>query len=350
MFPIPSYRLSPSRLLLAGLTLALASIGQPALAAGSGYAGSFSATQACAATLNQPKAGTRARNPDQVRLQPGVAYPVIDASAARTPGWYRVQLHHVQPSGRWVPAQCGKGILTATPVPSTPATPSTASASRCTTPGLADGNVFAVSWQAAFCESHKTKPECTTPSEWAAGNFTLHGLWPNLSSCGTHYGFCSAQAQAKAFCDYPEPAIAPPTMDQLKKVMPSAAAGSCLQRHEWFKHGTCQTEWDAEGYFATAIKLTEAFNQSGIGPFMSANRGFSIPTQDVFDVIDQGLGQGAHKRMKFICTPDGMLVDIYMNLPAHIPPQATLRELLQAGQEGFSSNCGNTLKVDVMTH
>ena len=45
MFPIPSYRLSPSRLLLAGLTLALASVGQPALAAGSGYAGSFSATQ-----------------------------------------------------------------------------------------------------------------------------------------------------------------------------------------------------------------------------------------------------------------------------------------------------------------
>ncbi len=350
MFSIPSYRLSPSRLLLASLTLALASTAQPALAVGSGYAGSFSATQACAATLNKPRSGAPARNPDRARLQPGVAYPVIDASTAGTPGWYRIQLPQAQPSGRWVSAQCGRGILTATPAPSTPATVSTAGASRCSTPGLADGNVFAVSWQAAFCESHKTKPECAAPSEWAAGNFTLHGLWPNLASCGTHYGFCSAQAQAKAFCDYPEPAIAAPTMDQLNKVMPSAAAGSCLQRHEWFKHGTCQTEWNADGYFATAIKLTEAFNQSGIGPFMSANRGFSIPTQDVFDVIDQGLGQGAHKRMKFICTKEGMLVDIYMNLPAQIPPQATLRELLQAGQEGFSSNCGSTLKVDVMTH
>ena len=46
MFSIPSYRLSPSRLLLASLTLALASTAQPALAVGSGYAGSFSATQA----------------------------------------------------------------------------------------------------------------------------------------------------------------------------------------------------------------------------------------------------------------------------------------------------------------
>lgn len=217
----------------------------------------------------------------------------------------------------------------------------------CSTADRGDSYVFAVSWQAAFCETHQTKPECQQPSEWASSNFTLHGLWPNLGQCGTHYGYCSSQPQQKNFCDYPEPAISQPTMDKLKQVMPSAAAGTCLQRHEWFKHGTCQTEWNADGYFDVAVGLTHQFNDSGVGPFMAANRSLDIPTQDLFEVIDQGLGQGAHKRMKFICNR-GQLVDIYMNLPGQIPPGAPLATLLQQAKEGFSSNCGASFRVDMM--
>ena len=124
--------------------------------------------------------------------------------------------------------------------------------------------------------------------------------------------------------------------------------GFCLQRHEWFKHGTCQTEWDADGYFEVAIDLVKQFNASGVGPFIATNRGLSISTQDLFAVIDQGLGANAHKRMKFFCT-NGQLVDIYMNLPDSIPrQQPKLGPLLQAAKEGFSSSCGESFRVDVM--
>lgn len=333
------------------LTLALLLGGLTAQAHAAGYAGVFSAEQACAATLNKPKAGKPGNNPDQFTVQTGVAYPIIDADSPTAPTWYRIQAQGAQPTARWVSAHCGRGTLTSTPGGSGTAggKPSSGSGDKaCNLSGQGDSYVFAVSWQAAFCETHQSKPECREPSPWASQNFTLHGLWPNLGRCGTQYGYCSSQPQQKNFCDYPEPAISASTMRQLGEVMPSAAAGSCLQRHEWFKHGTCQSEWDAEGYFEVAIDLVKQFNASGVGPFIAANRGLSIPTEDLFTVIDQGLGANAHKRMKFICT-NGRLVDIYMNLPGSIPrQQAELGPLLQAAREGFSSNCGNSFRVDVM--
>ncbi|MCK6435817.1 ribonuclease T2 family protein [Rivihabitans pingtungensis] len=329
------------------LTLALVLGGLTAQAHAAGYAGAFSAEQACTATVNKPKAGKPDNNPDQFTVQSGVVYPIIDADAPNAPTWYRIQAQGAQPAERWVSAHCGRGALTSKPA-STSSTSSASSGKACNLAGQGDSYVFAVSWQAAFCETHQSKPECQQPTPWASQNFTLHGLWPNLGRCGTNYGYCSSQPQQKNFCDYPEPAISASTMRQLGEVMPSAAAGSCLQRHEWFKHGTCQTEWDADGYFEVAIDLVKQFNASGVGPFIAANRGLSIPTQDLFAVIDQGLGANAHKRMKFFCT-NGQLVDIYMNLPDSIPrQQPKLGPLLQAAKEGFSSSCGESFRVDVM--
>ena len=100
----------------------------------------------------------------------------IDASTAGTPGWYRIQLPQAQPSGRWVSAQCGRGILTATPAPSTPATVSTAGASRCSTPGLA--------WEALadYCLEHSDELDelahtgtawAGYPDDWAAASDEL---------------------------------------------------------------------------------------------------------------------------------------------------------------------------------
>lgn len=307
--------------------------------------GSFTADSSCEATTNKADRPDKPKkNPDNARLSTGQTYTVIDASADTS--WLRIVIPSAQPAQRWVPASCGTSQLNAGS-----ASGGSQPAASCSTTGQADSYVFAVSWQAAFCASHQQKPECAsaTPSSWAAGNFTLHGLWPNKTSCGTNYGFCSSQPQQKNFCAYPEPAISADTFAQLGQVMPSAAAGSCLQRHEWYKHGTCQSTWDADGYFQTAITLTQQFNTSGPAAFMRANLGKQVRASDLYSAIDQGLGSDAHQRMKFTCS-NGQLVDIYINLPATIPTPPDLRQLIGAAKPGFSSNCGDSFTVDSLVH
>lgn len=336
---------------LGALTLALGAMADASLA-GTRFSGTFTADKACEAYTNKPeKPGSEKKNPDGAKLEVGEVYPVLDANKPAGPTWYRLDVADANPSQRWVDASCGTAQV------KTESVDTNKPAVDCKKPGQADSYVFAVSWQAAFCETHMAKPECAsaTPSSWAAGHFTLHGLWPNLNACGTNYGFCSSQAKAAAFCDYPEPAIQGATLDKLKVAMPSAGAGSCLQRHEWYKHGTCQTEWNADGYFDVALQLADQFNKSGAADYMGQHLGQMVAADEFFAVIDKGLGAGAHERMKFTCQllKEGdksvfALVDIYMNLPAVIPAKPDLKQLLQAGKPGFYSNCGSSFRVEAI--
>ncbi|CAK0740827.1 ribonuclease T2 [Gammaproteobacteria bacterium] len=314
--------------------------------------GSFTATTACPAYVSKNKK----TNPDNAKITTGTTYPVIEVNTANDPEWYRLRVNEANPPERWIDVKCGTPKVATTENSSNSGTTTTGSTgesggkgSDCTTAGLADGYVFAVSWQSAFCETHRSKPECNsaTSQSWSANNFTLHGLWPNLAKCGIDYGFCSPQPKQTAFCNYPSLPLSPSVSKSLGQVMPSAAAGSCLQLHEWYKHGTCQKEWTADGYFEIAIDLARQFNESGISSFVDKHIGKKVMTQDFLNEIDRDLGTGAHERMKLTCQ-GGDLVDIYMNLPATIPATPKLAELLPQGKTGFNSTCGDSFHVDAV--
>ncbi len=298
--------------------------------------GTFIASQSCPAYVSKNKE----TNPGQVRLQPGEVYAVKEIlGAAAQPSWLRMLVQGAPTSElRWVNGECGRF----SPQTSGKST----QGATCSTAGQADSYVFAVSWQAAFCETHAQKPECSQDNSkaWSAKHFTLHGLWPNKTSCGTNYGFCGG-SKAENFCAYQEPNVSKEVFAKLGQVMPSAAAGSCLQRHEWYKHGTCQVHWDANGYFSLAIKLTHQFNDSGIAVFMQKHQGGSVKTSDFIQVVDQSLGKDAHTRMKIICTKAGELVDIYMNLPRDIPANPDLKQLLSQGTPAGRPQCGEHLSI-----
>ena len=117
-----------SALVLGGLT---------AQAHAAGYAGAFSAEQACTATVNKPKAGKPDNNPDQFTVQSGVVYPIIDADAPNAPTWYRIQAQGAQPAERWVSAHCGRGALTSRHA-STSSTSSASSGKACNLAGQGD--------------------------------------------------------------------------------------------------------------------------------------------------------------------------------------------------------------------
>ncbi len=298
--------------------------------------GILTAEKACPAYQSM----RRRTNPGDVRLEVGKQYPVFEINPRQEGIWHRIRVAEANPIERWVAPGCGLVVLN-------PQDPE--EALHCRTADKYDSFVLAVSWQPAFCETHSEKPECdvNSASAYQASNFTLHGLWPNRKECGIDYGFCDEQRKPSGgFCNYPQLELNPWVRRSVDLVMPSAAAGSCLQRHEWFKHGSCQTKWTKDQYYAISAQLTMAFNGSGMGAYMAANLGKEINRDDFYAQIDDIFGAEAHKRMELKCKDDN-LVDIYIHLPEVIEKSDTLAALiLRAQARDQRGNCPDNFRVD----
>ena len=308
--------------------------------------GSITATQTCEAYVSKNKR----TNPDLTRLVVNQEYSIFEANKSSNPDWYRVRIQSASPAERWVSVNCGTIKLASGGGSQGSGGGQSGGEQRgsCNTPGLEDSYVLALSWQPAFCDTHRNKPECQIDDKksYQARNFTLHGLWPNKASCGKNYGFCGdVRSSPGDFCDYPMLQLFTEVRAELSVVMPSAAAGSCLQRHEWFKHGTCQLDWSMDKYFETAVELTQQFNESGIAYFINRHIGKTVSEKDFINKVDCAQGTDAHKRLELTCK-SGYLVDVYIHLPGTIKESDDLGSLMQQGQGDFKSNCGGQFKID----
>lgn len=298
--------------------------------------GTLLATQSCEAYISKNKR----TNPDHTKLRINQDYAVIEVNKANNPSWYRLNIPNAVPRERWVADGCG--------VTDVQIRKKNRVNNECSTPGLEDSYVLALSWQPSFCESHRDKPECQIAEEqsYQARNFTLHGLWPSKRECGINYGFCGeVQSKPADFCKYPALALYVEVRNNLKQVMPSAAAGSCLQRHVWFKHGACQTQWPVDEYFDVAIDLTRQFNASGIGRFMSRNIGKTVSEDAFIKLINDAYGRNTHKNIELKCNAKN-LVDVYIYLTDNIVENRDLSDSLKNSGRKYKSNCGGSFRVD----
>ena len=296
--------------------------------------GIFSAQQACPAYVSK----NNLTNPDNAQIQAGSDYTILETNRTNQPDWYRVIVSSAHPRERWVGADCGQVKLTGT---------GSGGNAQCGVAGQADSFVLALSWQPAFCETKPDKPECaiTNPQVYQARHFVLHGLWPNKQTCGIKYGFCGdVKTQKQNFCDYPQLSLSPPSRAALAEVMPSVTAGSCLERHEWHKHGTCQAS-SIDDYFDAAVDLTRQFNDSGMAYFMNRRIGQDVRTTDFLNRVTAVLGSSARDRIKLNCH-QGMLVEIQLSLQAELSPGIDLEKLIMDAPVQDSSNCGESFRVD----
>jgi len=313
--------------------------------------GHFTAQQACEAYVSKKKQ----TNPDNIVLTMGQSYELLETNKAKSPkspDWLRIDVPHAKPSLRWVSITCGEITFENPPLPLAK-TKTSPPVDECRTAGLADSYKLAVSWQPAFCERFRRKPECRVDDvrAYQASHFTLHGLWPSQSRCGINYNYCGDQksrAKKRNFCQHDVLSLNEKLRDQLELVMPSAAAGTCLQRHEWYKHGTCQDRWDVNQYFAISIALTEQFNHPELVIFMKKNIGKTVKEAAFYVQVDQLFGNNAHKRLRLGCDKQGRLVDVYINLPKHINTDTSLSDLIQQAQPNFGSTCNGRFKVDAI--
>jgi ribonuclease T2 len=215
----------------------------------------------------------------------------------------------------------------------------------CQIPNQAESYVLAVSWQAEFCQGHQAKAECKTThiKAYQDSHFTLHGLWPNVSACGINYGFCGdiKQDDRGEFCKLPAIPNEAQVDEILKDVMPGAGVNeSCLERHEFYKHGSCQS-LNSTAYFGLARELTQQFND-GLANFLANNIGKPVAISDFLAVINQIWGRNAGDHLSLSCDKAGNLAAIDINLPKDISPTSQLNVLLALPTSFKHGNCARS--------
>ncbi|MFQ6372316.1 ribonuclease T2 family protein [Shewanella sp. YIC-542] len=299
--------------------------------------GSFVADRSC--PLYQSK--NKQTNPGAHYSTPGQTFVVKEILGEPNPHWLRVVTNAPTSPLRWIAAECGHV--------SAPNLAMAPSGNQCGLQQSFDSQILALSWQSAFCELRgANKPECQalTRSSYAAGHFTLHGLWPNKSSCSRGYGYCGKVKQKPGnFCDYPPLQLSDETASALKQLMPSYAAGSCLERHEWWKHGRCR-DTRPDSYYQLAMALTQQVNAATpLMAFIQKNLGHTVQKQDFLHAWQQAFGADSIHKLTLKCDKQ-LLSEIRISLPASTTENAALPQLLSEAGTVRPGNCGRSFRID----
>ncbi|NVN93349.1 MAG: hypothetical protein HXX11_22515 [Desulfuromonadales bacterium] len=222
-------------------------------------------------------------------------------------------------------------------------------------PGKFDSYVFSLSWQPAFCETKPDKKECIsqTADRYDANNLVLHGLWPNKKGDTRHvYGFCNVKNSirkldnASTWCKMPAPGLTDDTKNNLSTVMPGYA--SCLERHEWYKHGTC-SNLEANEYFSTASSLVAKVAETNFGKYISANVGNTVNSDDLISAFEKDFGPGSRDYVNLYCQDKqgaSMLLEVRMYLTKSLPSEGELKSLLVRPDSSEQGTCPQKILID----
>ncbi len=297
------------------------------------FHGTFNVTNSCPAYTSIKKQ----LNPGDITLKPGESYPIDQVNNTKNPQWYAIHLQGMTDNNeRWVSKDCGN-IVTNPPCNNQP--------------GLADSYLLSLGWQATFCSSskyHQSKQECQ-PGFRVDKNyqFTLHGLWPNQKACGKHYGHCNNSIRPEAqFCDYVMFEIEQKHLDTLNRQMPGANTKDCLDRHEWYKHGSCQF-MSAGDYFSTAANFTQEINNSSFGQYIRNNIGKTIKRKTLLKKFEQSFGKDSAKKIYIGCY-NNFLMSLNITLPVITEDNAqqSLSSLIQqAPNSPHENDCSKQLTI-----
>ena len=188
---------------------------------------------------------------------------------------------------------------------------------------ISTNNLLAISWQNAFCQTHKNKRECRNlkPKDYINTHFTLHGLWPQPRSRVN----CKAPSKIKLDKDL---------YSELIKYMPAAKNG--LFKHEWRKHGSCYGK-SASEYVKDSLSLLKQINNSEVQKLFSKNIGKRLTIQEIRYAFDKSFGKGSGRKVKMNCK-NGLITELWINLKGEITPKSDLSELLK-GAKRFHGGC-----------
>jgi ribonuclease T2 len=193
--------------------------------------------------------------------------------------------------------------------------------------------ILAVSWEPAFCETVRNKPECTTmtKSRFDASHFSLHGLWPRDEYCGVSSSIEQLDRDGR-WQQLPPVDLPADLRKTLDEMMPGTR--SQLERHEWIKHGTCYGA-DQPTYFAAATNLLTQLNGTRIRDLFADNVGKTLTQADIRAAFDEIYGSGMGKRVRVACEDDGnrrLVSELTIGLWGTIDESTRLPDLIRAAR------------------
>lgn len=210
--------------------------------------------------------------------------------------------------------------------------------------------VLALSWQPAFCELNARKRECREldAGDFAAHHLTVHGLWPNDRPDGGPT-YCGIDADTreldtpKSWCQLPEPELSGMTRTHLAQTMPGVQ--SCLERHEWVKHGTC-AGIGADRFFGETLRLAAAVQDTAFAQVISANVGGRVARTRLIAAFEASFGAGSGAALTLICSERGDLSEIRIALkPSALEGDLDGGDLYRDGPAP-GSRCPGTFRID----
>lgn len=281
--------------------------------------GAFAAEATCPAT---PSIRDPDDNPGNVATEAGRTYALVGRNAV--PGsHYLILVPGAEPERRWVAYGCGRVEDAGSQVGSASEEPPAAGA------GVQDDYVLTASWQPAFCETRPRVRECREGARDDRG-FTLHGLWPQPRGreyCGVEARIVSID-ESGDWLALPDFALADETRERLAELMPGVASG--LDRHEWWKHGTC-FPGDAQAYYDVSIRLMDELNASGVRALFEDAVGSGLTAAAIRARFDEAFGRGAGARVLVDCAEvDGRRMIRELRIELSGAPSASLRDLVHA--------------------
>ncbi len=228
----------------------------------------------------------------------------------------------------------------------------------------ADSYTLALTWQPAFCADKPDRAECRG-GDAGASPLVLHGLWPDwdVNGDGNRDGndaYCLDAGPARdsilridtgggSWKDLPQVAITKAMTDDLPAVMPGARA--YLDRHEWWKHGTCSGLKPVD-YFGAAILLTRQMQLGALGSFLEEHQGQTVKLKALLGVFDEEFGAGSARALKLVCNPapDGAMAlsEVQLRLKRERIGEGLLPSTLDTGGRAPRGKCGATLRIEAV--
>ncbi len=273
------------------------------------FARDLTATKSCEAFNNLK----HSKNYGNVVLKPDSSYQIL----RQQKGSYFIKVPNAKPMMRWVSVECFNG-KTETKVEKKSTKPevkekksifSKLFAKKSETKSevakasiKSSGNLDAllvISWHNTFCETHSNKKECKRNGGDAKNHLVLHGLWPqprNKEYCGVDRKTAQLDRR-KRWNAMPSLNLNADVKSLMQKYMPGVQSN--LQRHEYYKHGSCYSK-DANSYFSNALTLTKEID-STIGDYLRENIGKKVKAINIKLLASKTYGKDIKNKIAIKC-------------------------------------------------
>lgn len=224
-----------------------------------------------------------------------------------------------------------------------------------TADGDFDYYILALSWQPAFCETKAYKPECASQNNgrFDATNFVLHGLWPNQNDDPSHtFAYCGQSNdiintdKASDWCELPDLPLSTAVESDLNIFMPGAE--SCLDYHEWYKHGSC-ADMSADTYFSLSNGLVASFAQTAFNQYVASQIGSEVSRSDLLNRFEDEFGAGSDDYLSLRCDEvngTSLLSEIRLALKQDLAELDDFSEMFPEQNVSPQGNCPTQFVID----